>query len=194
MEPILKSFSISFLLRSVFAGAYFVISYYVASHNPREFAQIVGATILSVALPVALFAGVTAYGIHRSLLYPFIESWFDSGQGHALRRWMPLIRGATIDMLLRRWDRGAEKDECDCERARHVAIWADYTHLQYASTLCIALGALLGKTIVPGKHPPYWPLVILATLLLLAAFVSDWRLHSIHDHINNEGHRDQGIR
>jgi hypothetical protein len=187
VDSILKSFSIGFLLRSVFAGAFFMISYYVASHSPKEHLKIDSTTIFSVVLPVALFAGVTAYGIHRSLLFPIIECCFDSGRARRIRRRIPLVSASTKKMLLRRWDRGAEdKTKCACERARHSTVWADYTHLQYASSLCIALGAFVGVIIVPGEHSIYWPLVGLAVLLFLAAIVSDWRLHSVDDDIDND--------
>jgi len=41
--------------------------------------MIEGKSIFFVDLPVALFAGVTVYGIHRSLFYGLLEWWFDSG-------------------------------------------------------------------------------------------------------------------
>ena len=100
MDSILKSFSIGFLLRSVFSGVFFVVSYYVASHHPVDLSTIDGKTLLSLWLPVALFAGVTTYGLHRSLFYPFIECWHDSDCGKALRQRMPLIRVSTIHILL----------------------------------------------------------------------------------------------
>jgi hypothetical protein len=61
----------------------------------------------SAVLLVALFAGVTAYGVHRSLVYPWIESFFDSRLGKTLRKWFPLISKSTIHMLLWRWNQGA---------------------------------------------------------------------------------------
>src|SRR6266567_1356154 len=103
MDSILKAFSIGFLLRSVFSGVFFVISSYVASHGPADFMKIEGASIFSVALPVALFGGVTAYGIHRSLLFGWIEYWFDSECGKACRKSVPLISTSTIQTLLWRW-------------------------------------------------------------------------------------------
>jgi hypothetical protein len=182
VDSILKSFEISFLLRSMFAGAFFVISYYVASHTPQELAKIDDAVVLSVALPVSVFAGVTAYGIHRSLFFPLIEYCFDSACATRLRKWLPLISSSTMELILRRWDRAAEdKNKWECERAKRLTVWADYTQLQYTSTLCIGLGALVGKTIVPGQHAPFWPLIGLAIFLFVAAIVSDWRLHSMDE-------------
>ncbi len=182
MDSILKSFSIGFLLRILFAGAFFMISYCVATRTPQELAKIDGTSMLTVALPISLFAGVTAYGLHRSLVFPIIEYLFDTARANELRKHKPLISDSTIKVLLRRWDRAAEDGaKRGCERARRLTVWADYTQLQYTSVICIALGAVAGVTIVPGRHQPYWPLIALAAFLLLAAVVSDWRLRSVDD-------------
>ena len=182
VEPILKSFPIGILLRSLFAGAFFVISYYVASHNPLEPVKIDGPTMLSVVLPVSLFAGVTAYGVHRSVVFPFFEYCFDTDRARAFRQCAPLISDSTIEKLFRRWDRAAEdKGKLDCERARRLTTWADYTQLQYSSAVCIALGALAGFAIDPGKHVPDLRLIFLGIGFFLAAVVSDWRLRSVEE-------------
>ena len=187
MNSILKSFSIPFLLRSVFSGIFFVLSYYVSSRNPLEFARIDGSTMLSVALPVALFAGVAAYGIHRSLLYPFAEWFFDSNRGKAWRKRIPLISDLTIDTLLWRWDQDPHPAKWDRKVINErFNTWADYIHLQYVSTLCIASGAVVGAIIDSGKHSLYWPLIGLACLLFLAAIVSNWRHHSVLDYIKSK--------
>src|SRR4051794_15215600 len=108
MDSILKAFSIGFLLRGVFSGIFFVIAYYVASHGRADFMMIAGNSIFLVDLPVALFAGVTAYGIHRSLFYGFVEWWFDSNRGKDWRKRMPLISTSTIQTLVYRWNQAAE--------------------------------------------------------------------------------------
>jgi hypothetical protein len=189
MDSILNAFNISFLLRNAFSGIFFVIAYYVASHNPQEFSKIDLTTLLSVGLPVALFAGVTAYGILRSLLYPFIEYFFGSNCGKAWRQSIPLISASTIGMLLWRWGQDNEATTFDRDRIKeineHLNVWSDLIYLQYNSALCIALGAWVGAVIDPGRHCPYFPLIVLAVLLLLAAFVSNWRHHSVLDRIRN---------
>ncbi len=74
MDSILKAFSIPFLLRSVFGGIFFVVSYYVAFYGlEATVMKIEAKSISSPVLLVALFAGVAVYGVHRSLVYPFIE-------------------------------------------------------------------------------------------------------------------------
>jgi hypothetical protein len=186
MDTILKSFSISFLLRSVVSGAFFSISYLVAKHGPL-LSELEPTRLLSVGLPLALFAGVSVYGIHRSLIYPFIEFCLDTAPVKAFRKRCPLISIPTVRRLLLSWDRLAEDDKKKiCERARQITAWADYAHLQYASSLCIALGALVGTLTIKGRHPPYAPLIVLAFLLLTAASVSDWRLRSLQDHMNDQ--------
>jgi hypothetical protein len=116
MDAILKSFSISFLLRSFFAGVFFVLSYQVAEHGLKSALEINSKDIFSIGLPFALVAGVTVYGIHRSLIYPIIE-WFFSctkifreNKRKLFKkefRWT-LISQNTINNLVERWDRGAK--------------------------------------------------------------------------------------
>jgi len=194
----LNAFNISFLLRNAFSGIFFVIAYYVASHSPLEFSKIDVTTLLSIALPVALFAGVTAYGILRSLLYPFIEYFFGTGFGMAWRQCIPLISDSTIGTLLWRWDQDDKAMTFDRERIKdinkHLNDWSDLIHLQYNSALCIALGAGLGVVIDPGRHCPYYPLIVLAVLLILSAFVSNWRHHSVLDRIRNPTNKLPDVR
>ena len=186
MDSILKAFSIGFLLRSVFSGIFFVIAYYVASDDPYDLAKIESTLLFSVALPVALFAGVTAYGIHRSLVYPNIEWWFDSESGKMWRKRLPLISPSTIHTLLWRWGQGEEQAKWDCKVINeHFNTWADFIHLQFTSTLSIVLGAIVGFIVVPGPLSLYWPLIGLAVLFLLAALVSDWRIHTMLDHVRD---------
>ena len=186
MDHILKTFSIGFLLRSVFSGIFFVISFHAASHPSMELAKLDSAITLSIVLSVALFAGVTAYGIHRSLLYPCVEYCFDSDWGRAWRKRIPLIRNSTICTLLWRWDSGAQDSEDNRKLINeHLNEWGDIIHLQYVSALCIALGAVTGAIVVPGKYLPYCPLIGLASVLFMAAIVSNWRHHSLIDYVRN---------
>lgn len=193
MDSILKAFNISFLLRNAFSGIFFVIAYYTASHNPLELSNINLTTLLTIVLPVALFAGVTAYGILRSLLYPFIEYFFGSDFGKAWRKCIPLISDSTIGTLLWRWNQDDKAMTFDREQIKEINqnlnVWGDLIYLQYNSALCIALGAGVGVIIDPSRHCPYWPLIVLAGLLLLAAFVSNWRHHSVLDRIRNPTNR-----
>src|SRR5690242_6297947 len=83
MESVLRAFTISFLLRSVFAGIFFVFSYdFVVSRcSTIEIKEIFEKSFLPVVLPMSLFAGVTVYGLHRSLFYPLVELYFASESG-----------------------------------------------------------------------------------------------------------------
>lgn len=190
MDSILKAFSIGFLLRSVFSGIFFVIAYYVASHDPHELVKIESTLQFSVALPVALFAGVTAYGIHRSLIYPIIECCFDSEPGKRCRKCMPLISTSTINTLLWRWNQIVEQEKWDCKVINeHLNTWADFIHLQFTSSLSIILGVIVGLIVSPGLHPHYCPLICLAVLFLLAAILSNWRSHTVLDYVRGEAKR-----
>jgi hypothetical protein len=180
VDSILKSFSISFLLRCLFAGAFFLISFIIASRTPQELSKLDVTVVLTVTLPVSLFAGVTAYGLHRSLVYPLIEWMFDTERAKKMRKGMPLISDSTINSLLRRWDRATEdQSQLGCERGRRLTVWADYTQLQYTSVICIILGAIFGVIVVPGLHGRCWPLINFAVILFIAAAISDWRLRSV---------------
>src|SRR6266480_3416416 len=196
MDSILKAFSIPFLLRSVFGGIFFVVSYYVAFYGlEATVMKIEAKSISSPVLLVALFAGVAVYGVHRSLVYPFIEFFFDSKVGKGLRGWKPkalrgwkplaLISHNTIQTLLWRWDHGAEERRRDREKVnKRLNEWADFIHLQFTSSLCIFLGVLLSWLI--GKHPPCY-LIWVAVFLLVAALVSNWRSHSVLDYLRGIG-------
>lgn len=184
MDSILKSFSIGFLLRSVFSGIFFVIAYYVSFHDPHELVKIESSLLFSVALPVALFAGVMAYGIHRSLVYPFIECWFDSASGKRSRECFPLIQPSTIETLLWRWNQGCKQAELDCKVINeHLNTWADFIHLQFTSALSILLGAIAGFNVDPEKYFFHYQLIFLTALFLISAFVSNWRSHTVLDHV-----------
>lgn len=195
MDSILKAFTISFLLRSVFSGVFFVISYYVTLHNPVDLSKVDGKTLLSLGLPVALFAGVTTYGLHRSLFYPLIECFYDSSRGKTLRKRWPLIRVATIRTLLWRWNADDQPSSKLTRRRQNEKLdtWADFIHLQYASAHCIVFGAVVGRVVVPGEHPPCWPLISLAVLLFAAALVSEWRTRSVLDYIGTKPNTDQAL-
>lgn len=183
MEPLLKSFSLGFLLRSVFAGAFFVIAYQIAAEGTQAVLHIDSPGLLAAAFPISLFSGVIIYGLHRALLYPFVEYVFHTSAGKKTREQFPLISNATVDALLDIWGMGAEVDKKTQEYARKTSEWADFTHLHYASALCIGAGAAARVIIVPGNYRPYWPLILLFFVLLVAGLVSDWRLKRVRERI-----------
>jgi hypothetical protein len=188
VDDILKAFSIGFLLRSAFAGVFFVISYFAAWHTSKELQKAIYATDFAFVLPVSLIIGVSVYGIHRSLVYPLLEWLFDSGCVKKMRRKLPLISDSALKTILFRWDSSAGGDEkwsLKNARTRHFTTWADYAHSQYVSALCLVLGALVASFVVGGSHQPCPPLIVLGVLFLLAGFVSDWRLRSILDHVQH---------
>ena len=185
MDALLKSFSIGFLLRCVFSGGFFVLSYRVASLGTPALSEFESTGLFALALPMALFAGVTVYGLHRSLVYPIIELGMNSSVAKALRAKAPLISKPTITLLLQQWDRAAEEDKRDIERAKHISTWGDFAHLQYASGLCIALGSMARVVSVSAKYEVSWLLVCLASVFFIAALLADWRLHAIQDNIGS---------
>jgi hypothetical protein len=86
METVLKSFSLGFLLRSVFAGTFFVLTYSVATKNTPAEIHVNTENLFSFGLVFALVAGVTVYGIHRSVVYPWVEWALDADWAKRLRK------------------------------------------------------------------------------------------------------------
>jgi hypothetical protein len=181
VDSVLKAFSIGFLLRSLFAGVFFVVSYRVAGDGITALKQINPGVLFSVGLPVAVLAGVTIYSLHRSLIYPWIEFALNSNRMEKWRRKVPLISTATLETLRKLWSAGVEKEKTLEAFARHTATWADYTHLQYTSALCIAVGSLARRFTDPGVYC-FHPLLLPVTLVFfIAAATSDWRLHAVRE-------------
>jgi hypothetical protein len=148
--------------------------------------NIPGKSIFSEVLPVALFAGVTAYGIHRSLFYGWIEWFFDSTYGKTLRISKPLISTSTIKTLLWRWNQSNEKEVYCNQINEHLNAWADFIQLQFTSAVCIFLGMFVGAIIGPGKHPHFGLLILLMLVFFIAAVVSNWRFHSVLDYVKTK--------
>ncbi len=185
MDELLKSFSIGFLLRGMFSGVFFVLAYCVATlGDPKHFIN--SGNIFTVALPVALVAGVIVYGLHRSLVFPLVEWGFNSNWARGKRaEWWTLISKNTIKALAKRCD-----EKCDdpnkkfSERAKYMELWADYIHLQYTSGWCIIAGSITGAIISDGNilnHPINGWLCAAVILFFIAALSSNWRSHSVDE-------------
>jgi len=178
MEKFLGSFSLSLLLRSVFSGAFFTLSYCIAKYG------FIGLEAKGIVeeLPLSLVAGVSIYGLHRSVVFPIIEWALNTGQSDKLRKCCPLISRKSKAAILKRWGRWAKtRDEYAVKFAEHVCNWADYAHFQYSSALCIVLGSVAGKLCSKGPVEFCWPLFWLTFLFFAAGLISDWRLHAIEN-------------
>ena len=191
MDEILKSFSLGFLLRSVFAGVFFVLSFYVATIGglPCGLAS-TSSNVFTLGLALALVSGVTVYGIHRSLLYPTFEYVFNLKWSEDRRfDWWTFISKNSIERLKNQWSERRHKHESpEASAARHLGVWADYIHLQFSAAWCIIAGAISGCIVTPGRHEPCCPLVILTVFLFVAALVSNWRSYAVEQYFR-QGHR-----
>ena len=181
MEPLLRPFTLSFLLRSLFAGAFFVVSYTVAAQGAAALVPAATTLLFSLALPLSLFAGVAVYGVHRALIYPLVEYVLGTSRAKRWRESCPLIANVTVEALLKIWAMAAENGKETQERARNATVWGDVVHQQYVSALCIVAGASTRVLTVPGEYVWHWPLFFLAVLFLGAGLVADWRLNRIRD-------------
>lgn len=184
MDSILRSFSISFLLRNLFAGVFFVVGYRCAARGLAPPFGTDAEIVFSVVAPVALVAGVTIYGLHRSLVYPLLEYWMSSAAGQCLRHRMPLISTSTVRHLRQQWLKDPEKGNADATLlSRKLASWGDYTHLEYTSALCILAGTAVRVLTVNGQYVVSWPLLLLAGMLAFGGLVADWRLRTVQESI-----------
>ena len=162
METVLRSFSLGFLLRSVFAGAFFVLTYSVATKNTSAEVHVNAGNLFSFGMVFALIAGVTVYGIHRAVIYPWFEWSLDAGWAKRSRQCgLTLINDNVIRELVNKWDRKAKKDNEHAKmrcRTEQITLWADYIHLQYDSAWCIVTGYWVGEIVGQPYHMPYWRL------------------------------------
>jgi hypothetical protein len=199
MGALLSSFPISFLLRSVFAGVSFVVSYYLVMG--KDLQQFVDAgNIFSGVLPVALFTGVTVYGLHRSLEFPFLEWAFNSGWAKKIRSVQKdkcifsLISANTMRALMTRCNQKSKNAQLrDSERAKYMEAWADYIHLQYTFAWCIIAGYITGAIVSDKKgmvHQGIGWFFLAACVFYIAAVVSNWRSHSVDEYFEMNTHSD----
>lgn len=187
METVLKSFSLGFLLRGIFAGTFFVLTYSVALKNTPAEIQVNSGNLFSFGMVFALVAGVAVYGIHRSVIYPWFEWAIDADWAKRWRKYgVRLISDNVIRELVDRWDRKAEKEErhprMHC-RAEQITVWADFIHLQYASAWCIVAGYWIGGIVGQPCQMRYWKLFIAAAgFFVVAATASAWRARSVEEY------------
>ena len=191
MDKLLDSFPLGLLIRSVFSGAFFVLSFDFAA---PEFLKFNSDYIFDVGLPFSLIAGVTVYGLHRSLVYPWIEWAFNAQWAIDWRnaRWT-LISFNSIRNLAKIWDSKSEKcDDKALQRGKQIATWADFTHLQYVSAWCILCGMAIGfiASFWSQGHCYcrcpilYFFCYIGAMIFLAAAVISNWRLFAVLHYID----------
>lgn len=209
MEQILKGFSLSFLLRSAFSGAFFVLSFLFCVLGREK----VGEKLLSTSgldvLGFSVFAGVMVYSIHRSIIYPWLEwgmdaNWFRRVRAGGVKpppcstpfiyKIWPIIKAAkwslisanTLKRIIGQWDRAAKSGEEHINRSKLIQTWADFAHMQYTSALCIICGAVVGWVFAKGTLETSCPLVWFTVVLFFSGFFSDWRLHSVQDYLRKK--------
>lgn len=139
-ESILKAVPLGLLIRSIFAGGFFVISFYLTENPHPDWTTIAGKTVFDIVLPVSLFVGVLVYGIQRALLYPLVELVFESKPGDWLVKWT--IKQRVIDTAIWRWNLNLQKPIDNKLLNEQLNRWADYIHTQYSVFLCIIFGSV----------------------------------------------------
>lgn len=204
MEELIKTLKVGFLLRSLFSGALFVLSYYLTIDGAKpafHFLEITPDNTLSLGVAIALVAGVTIYGLHRSLLYPLIEWILNSKSAIRLRQknWITLISKESMERLVERWDRKAEDSKLWLSRTEQFQTWADYIHLQFNSAWCLTLGAWAGGGFqIKSSFCPLewvdvdWRLPMFVGIMVAAGFVSNWRSIAVEEYAK-EPHNFSGV-
>ncbi len=190
MESIWKSFSLGFLLRSIFAGVFFFISFSLTEKNNLLFNSDDVQGSMVIILTVSLFAGVIVYGLHRALLYALlIEPVLNSEGCERIRKYSPLISQRTMDSLLSVWDMEDEKSEKNSLRSKKMIPWGDYTHLHYTACWSVIAGAI-AYICMDGSHFERYKinptLCWLSLIFFTAGVVSDWRLKSLREYIEGQ--------
>jgi hypothetical protein len=180
MDNILKSFPLALIFRGVFPGGFFVISCVVAQNGWKAL-PCIGKDILAIWLPVAIFVGVIAYVVHRSVVYPFIECFFDGYVSYNSKRCCSPIGANTIRRALYMWSIG-EYEDPKVNFARHLVTWNDYVQLQYTSVLCIIFGAVVGRAVAcNGDAKADCWLIALTVAFVVGGLFSHWRLCVVAD-------------
>lgn len=191
MESFLRSFSVGFLLRSVFAGMFFVLELWLATgHCLPSVDSVTADQLLSVIL-FALLAGITIYRLHRALPpYCLYETWNanpSAKQRRKTRSWLKphIVSDEAVARSLDLWSMAAEPHSHQSARAacaQRTLDWGDSIHFLYTSGYCIVAGALAAWTIVGWTDlKVHWQMMVLAMLFLIAGFFSDCRLAYVTD-------------
>lgn len=122
MESFWNAFSISFLLRSLFSGSFFIISFYYTYYKqykqcPFDLTSLKDS--IGVIIIISLLAGSIMYAFHRALPYALILEPFINGNiGNKIRRkkWAKKYHGTLITIntmiyLLKVWDMDSDNKE-----------------------------------------------------------------------------------
>jgi hypothetical protein len=197
MDTLLQTFQFGFLLRSLFAGVFFVLSYCMAAGktNPLAILGADGGNVLAVGLALALIAGVIIYVLHRSLIYPFVEWFLESEWSKRQRKnWCPLVGKNAIGTLAKRMHyQSTEKKKYRYQLAQYINVWLDFVHLQFTAALGIVIGAISGAVVAHSLNlfqlefpPANLPLFSVFAIFFFAAIVSNWTLHSVLEHLPDQ--------
>ncbi len=201
MEKLFSSFSIELLLRSFFAGLFFLLSFDIASRGIERFEKIATSTILPSTdakiglLFKATVIGFFLYGIHRSVIYPFIELLFSSKCGSKFCGSSQIEQKPDSDGLADRvfesirelWDMQVSCDDCpNPNRSLHIRSWANWIHQQYVSAWAIVAGAVAHAWIKFKIASVCYPLLSMCAVLLFAAIYSDVRLRRMRNHLKKK--------
>ena len=188
MQDIVKSFPLGVLLRNFFAGVFFILGYIKAAGVPEQIKSIDGSTI-TLGISVALVSGVTVYAIHRSIFNPLLELIRYSKCARVCRIYAPLMSQGAAKAMLARWDASSNGGAPHKARFDAMNSWADYIHLLYSSSLCLAAGSFLGWLENDPRPGFSGTLLSIGLLMFISGFVSDWRRHYMEEIIERTNRR-----
>lgn len=190
MDSILKTFSLGFLLRSIFAGYLFFITYLMGFDRipvEKVIATLETDGVVLNLLLASLLTGATVYGFHRAILYPLFIEWWLNGYWDRIPKAFHFISEKSMDYILSVWDLGSEPFREKQFRYQRTERWGDHTHLQYTSSLSAYLGVGAHQYLNQGEfhfltfisHYRY-PLLI-GLVFCLSGLASDLRLKTLRE-------------
>lgn len=186
IESMFKAVPIGLLIRSIFSGGFFVLSFYLAAVGipdwttlDKQFGVVIGAS---------LFAGVLVYGIQRAIIYPFIERFFESDKGEATLKKCPFISEQVIKTAIWRWNLDVPRPVDNKLLNKQLTLWADHIHTQYSVVLCIMFGSFTGWMMdFKDNHKTCWPLVFIGLIFAATGFVNNWRHYAFIQYVKEKG-------
>lgn len=177
MDNLWKTIESSFLLRSLFGGAACIASFQIG-HGicPLYFWNSGNTTIIII---LSLLIGAPIYALHRAILYLPFEFFltYCFSQQHIKNLF---ILEQTIDYLMNVW-----RSDNHNNTYTKTNTWGDNTHLLYNIGWSILIGILGIKILIGWNQEIHHSceLLLISSLFLTAACISDFRLHSVRNRL-----------
>ena len=142
MEKFLDKVTIGLLTRYVLCGLAFIVSFEFSQGGFHAVEEIYKTDSLG-AFALSIVIGAFTYGLHRSLLYPFLEWALTKSVKGAPNSCKIIITQRAMTHMLALWDSASTRADYRINRQRRFTDWGDIVHSQLVSAFNIFLGALV---------------------------------------------------